>query len=66
MKDIGAFHVVCKRHNNVIQGYEVYCNNVPYIKGSLKPLGMREARWVSEKLNISSGMVFRNADENVA
>lgn len=60
MKTVGAFHVVCMRHNNVIRGYEVYCNNVPYIKGSSQPLSRREARWVADKLNTETGKQFED------
>ena len=58
MSDSGAFHVVQKRHNGVIQGYEVYCNNIPYIRGSKALLTRREARWVAEKLNAETGKRF--------
>jgi len=66
LKKTGAFHVVCKRHNDVIRGYEVYCNNIPYIKGSLQALSRREARWVADKLNRETGQTFVNSDRNAA
>jgi hypothetical protein len=61
MSDTGAFHVVRKSHNDVIQGYEVYCNNIPFHKGSKTPLRQREARWIAEKLNAETGKRFEAA-----
>jgi hypothetical protein len=56
----GDFHVVRKRHfvqakdkpaKLVTTSYQVYCNNVPFLKGAGKALSRREAEWLRDILN---------------
>lgn len=63
MKTGDSFHVVRRHRGRQPLGYEVYCNNVPYIKGSSQPLGRREARWIAEKLNREIGQQFVDKSE---
>lgn len=56
----GDFHVVRRRKffrrpsGNVVlraYDYQVYCNNVPFLKGAGKNLSRREAQWITDILN---------------
>ena len=51
-----GFHVVRCHFNDKPMGYEVYCCNEPFLKGSGQPLRLREARWIAETLNARTGM----------
>lgn len=56
----GDFHVVRKRQftrtkagRSILRmkSCEIYCNNVPFLRGSGKPLSLREAKWLRDILN---------------
>lgn len=54
----GDFHVVARHvyghDDKIVRGktrHEIYCNNVPFLKGSGKPLSHREAEWIAGILN---------------
>lgn len=55
----GDFHVVRKRKFRSVgtkniryhTHFEVYCNNVPFLKGSGQALSKREAQWIADILN---------------
>jgi len=66
----GDFHVVRKRRFRSVgteqiryhTHFEVYCCNVPFLKGSGQALSKREAQWIADILNKRFERMCRHKD----